>query len=82
MWKYGAWVQDDWRIGGRLTVNLGLRYDLIWNAFAQSVEFPPFEMPDRPQDANNFQPRVGLRVSALRSDGDPRRHRARTTTTS
>ena len=60
MWKYGAWVQDDWRMGGRLTVNLGLRYDLIWNAFAQSVEFPPFEMPDRPQDANNFQPRVGF----------------------
>jgi hypothetical protein len=60
MWKYGAWVQDDWRIGGRLTVNLGLRYDLIWNAFAQSVEFPPFEMPDRPQDANNVQPRVGF----------------------
>jgi len=29
-------------------------------AFAQSVEFPPFEMPDRPQDANNFQPRVGF----------------------
>ena len=60
MWKYGAWVQDDWRIGGRLTVNLGLRYDLIWNAFAQNVEFPPFEMPDRPQDANNVQPRVGF----------------------
>ena len=39
MWKYGAWVQDDWRIGGRLTVNLGLRYDLIWNAFAQCVDF-------------------------------------------
>jgi len=60
MWKYGAWLQDDWRIGGRLTVNLGLRYDLIWNAFAQNTEFPPFEMPDRPQDANNVQPRVGF----------------------
>jgi len=60
MWKYGAWLQDDWRMGGRLTVNLGLRYDLIWNAFAQSVDFPPFEMPNRPQDANNFQPRVGF----------------------
>ena len=60
MWKYGAWLQDDWRIGSRLTVNLGLRYDLIWNAFAQNVEFPPFAMPDRPQDANNVQPRVGF----------------------
>ena len=60
MWKYGGWFQDDWRIGSRLTVNLGLRYDLIWNAFAQNVEFPPFAMPDRPQDANNFQPRFGF----------------------
>jgi hypothetical protein len=60
MWKYGAWFQDDWRIGSRLTLNLGLRYDLIWNAFAQYVEFPPFAMPDRPQDANNFQPRLGF----------------------
>ena len=60
MWKYGAWFQDDWRIGSRLTVNLGLRYDLIWNAFAQYVDFPPFSMPDRPQDANNVQPRLGF----------------------
>jgi hypothetical protein len=60
MWKYGAWLQDDWRIGSRLTVNLGLRYDLIWNAFAQYVEFEPFAKPDRPQDANNFQPRLGF----------------------
>jgi len=60
MWKYGAWFQDDWRMGSRLTLNLGLRYDLIWNAFAQYVDFPPFSMPDRPQDANNVQPRLGF----------------------
>jgi hypothetical protein len=60
MWKYGAWAQDDWKVSARLTVNLGLRYDLIWNAFAQNVVFPPFEMPNRPQDANNLQPRMGF----------------------
>jgi hypothetical protein len=60
MWKYGAWAQDDWRISQKLTLNLGVRYDLIWNAFAQNVDFPPFEAPGRPQDANNIQPRLGF----------------------
>ena len=60
MWKYGAWAQDDWKPLSRLTLNLGVRYDLIWNGFAQDATFPPFEMPGRPQDKNNIQPRVGF----------------------
>ena len=60
MHKYAAWGQDDWKITNRLTFNLGLRYDLIWNAFAQNVTFLPFELADRPQDANNIQPRLGF----------------------
>ena len=60
LWKYGAWVQDDWKASASLTLNLGVRYDLIWNGFAQSVNFPPFEEPNRPQDANNVQPRLGF----------------------
>ena len=47
-------------MSSNLTLNLGLRYDLIWNSFAQNVVFPPFEQPGRPQDANNMQPRVGF----------------------
>ena len=60
MWKYGAWAQDDWRVSSRLTLNLGVRYDLIWNGFAQDVTFDPFEKAGRPQDANNIEPRVGF----------------------
>jgi hypothetical protein len=60
MWKYGAWAQDDWKISSRLTANLGLRYDLIWNAFAQNVSFQSFALPGRPQDSKNFQPRLGF----------------------
>jgi TonB-dependent receptor-like protein len=60
MGKWGGWAQDDWKIAQHLTVNLGLRYDLIMNAFAQNVTFLPFELPGRPQDANNLQPRLGF----------------------
>ena len=33
--KYGAWAQDDWRISDKLTLNLGLRYDLSLNSFGE-----------------------------------------------
>jgi len=29
--QYATYVQDDWRIGNRLTINAGLRYDLVTN---------------------------------------------------
>jgi hypothetical protein len=58
--KYGAWAQDDWRVSSHLTLNLGVRYDLLWNAFAQDVTFLPFEAAGRPQEAKNIQPRLGF----------------------
>ena len=57
---YGLWAQDDWRINNKLTLNLGLRYDLQVNSFAQYGEFEPFMKKGRPQDADNVQPRVGF----------------------
>ncbi len=47
-----GFFQDDWRIGNRLTLNLGLRYD---------VEIIK-DIPDWPAgtDANNLDPRVGF----------------------
>jgi len=46
-----GFIQDDWRIGSRLTLNAGLRYDL-----EDVRNVANFEVP---ADGNNLQPRVG-----------------------
>jgi hypothetical protein len=58
--KYAAWLQDDWAVTDRLTLNLGLRYDFIKNATNQERVVEPWMMPDRPQDNDNIQPRLGF----------------------
>jgi Carboxypeptidase regulatory-like domain/TonB dependent receptor-like, beta-barrel len=64
--KWGAWVQDDWRAGNRLTLNLGLRYDLFLNQWANNLGFGPSNQPElyfpanRPNDHNTLQPRLGF----------------------
>jgi hypothetical protein len=56
-------VQDDWHLTNKLTLNLGARYDLIWNPFANWVALEPWMQANRPQDANNIQPRLGFAYS-------------------
>ncbi|MGE3840436.1 MAG: TonB-dependent receptor [Vicinamibacterales bacterium] len=58
--KFASWLQDDWQISDRLTLNLGLRYDLVIGGFANDVEFLPFQQAGRPNDKLNFQPRLGF----------------------
>jgi hypothetical protein len=58
--KFGWWVQDDWQLSDRLTLNLGLRWDLSVNASANDIAVPPFLEAGRPNDTNNYQPRVGF----------------------
>ena len=43
----GFYAQDEWRAGSRLTLNLGLRYDL---QFLETIN----------TDTNNVSPRVGF----------------------
>jgi hypothetical protein len=58
--KYGAWWQDDWHLGSRFTLNLGLRYDLTTNAWANEIAVPLVQEAGRASDTDNIQPRVGF----------------------
>jgi hypothetical protein len=60
---YAGWVQDDWNVRKRLTLNLGVRYDLETGVFAENIEFLPFLPANRPSDTNNFGPRAGFAYS-------------------
>ena len=55
-----TWIQDDWQMTRRLTLNLGLRYDLQPNSFANFVEVFPILKAGRANDTKNFGPRAGF----------------------
>ena len=61
-----GYVQDDWRVHPRLTLNLGLRYELdtdVKNVSRVDQLNPiilPFMRGQRARDKNNFGPRVGF----------------------
>ncbi len=55
-----TWIQDDWQLMRRLTLNLGLRYDLQPNSFANFIEVYPILKKDRSNDKTNFGPRAGF----------------------
>ncbi len=56
---YGAFVQDDWRVGRDLTVTLGLRYD--YDTDGNNPDFThPLYPEKRHVDDDNIQPRAGF----------------------
>ena len=55
-----TWLQDDWQLSRSLTLNLGIRYDLQPNSFANFVEVYPILKKDRGNDLTNFGPRAGF----------------------
>ena len=73
MTAFGAFVADDWRIAPRLTLNLGLRYDLslpVKDSNNLIANFIPTQggliqvgqgiSSPYATDKNNFSPRVGV----------------------
>jgi hypothetical protein len=54
----GLFVQDDWRPSARLTLGLGLRYDLDLNG--TNPDFSHLLVGDRSRDDDNIQPRFGF----------------------
>jgi Carboxypeptidase regulatory-like domain/TonB dependent receptor len=57
---WGAWIQDDWSITNRLTLNLGLRYDLDSNGHSEKTVFTPWLPGGLPIEKTNVAPRTGF----------------------
>jgi hypothetical protein len=59
--SFATWLQDDWTTG-KLTMNLGVRYDYVDGTWAEDLPFDQW-VPVRSVDKNNFQPRLGFAYS-------------------
>jgi hypothetical protein len=60
---FAAWFQDDWAVSSRLTLNLGVRYDLDLGVLGEDIELRPWLSGNRPHDSNNIAPRLGFAYS-------------------
>jgi hypothetical protein len=74
--EYGFFVQDDWKVNDRLTLNLGLRYDIFTPFTERNGRIGNFDIASRQvivasgsgdrivkTDKNNFGPRIGFAYS-------------------
>lgn len=74
-WETGYFVQDDWKVSRRLTLNLGVRYDLYTNPYEQNNNQSNYDIASGTlkvagangnsrslvnTDKNNIAPRIGF----------------------
>ena len=59
----GTWIQDNWQLTPKLTLNLGLRYDVMLGSLAEDLIVPPFRPVEEGHDLNNFAPRTGFALT-------------------
>jgi len=63
----GAWVQDDWKVTHRLTINAGVRYDNDIGVFDPHVTLISGLKQPTSGDNHEFAPRLGLTVDPIGS---------------
>jgi hypothetical protein len=64
---YAAFFKDDWVVSPRLTLNLGVRYDIETGTINKDLQ-NPIEAGEKQGDVDNIAPRLGFAFDA-RGDG-------------
>jgi hypothetical protein len=57
---FAGWLQDDWKVTPRLTLNLGVRYDVQLGVHSENVTLMPWVNGNIPHDLDNYAPRLGF----------------------
>ncbi len=57
--QYAAYIQDDWRVGDRVTLNLGLRYDLVKGLQFDQSQNPNYALAQDAGAAGRFANVIG-----------------------
>ena len=74
--QYGVYIQDDWRVTDRLTVNAGLRYDLVTGFPIDQSQIPNFVALTAAAAAGRFNGVPGLRGVRQEGPGGQEQHPA------